>query len=147
MPLARYFLYFGGALIVLLFILDARFPTSGNADGPVVNAPVVHIRSDRKWPERIVFDTSAPTIPVARNARAESVAPTISPPLTEELATTRSEAAFAKMVSFDESKANSTTSIKREVSRRAHNSAKKVAARSHRSARQAWFGWLGNGTW
>ena len=67
MPLARYFYFVGGVLLALLFILDATLPTF-----PVVeekakaNPPVIRIYSDRKWPERIVYDTSAPTASRAR---------------------------------------------------------------------------------
>ena len=62
MPLARYFLYVGGVLLTLVFILDAcltKLPVMESAD---VNSPIIRIRSDRKWPERIVFDTTPPTI-------------------------------------------------------------------------------------
>ena len=69
MPVARYFLFVGGVLLALLFISDAYAPKA-----PVVNAmetgaiatgvdkSVIRIRSDRKWPERVVFDTNLPTI-------------------------------------------------------------------------------------
>lgn len=65
MPVARYFLFVGGVLLALLFALDAFAPhqlvLAGNT-APSINKTVVRIRSDQKLPERVVFDTSLPTI-------------------------------------------------------------------------------------
>ena len=65
MPVARYFLFVGGMLLALLFALDAFAPqqmaVAGNA-APSINKTVVRIRSDQKLPERVVYDTSLPTI-------------------------------------------------------------------------------------
>ena len=65
MPVARYFLFVGGVLLALLFALDAFAPqqmaVAGNT-APSINKTVVRIRSDQKLPERVVFDTSLPTI-------------------------------------------------------------------------------------
>ena len=62
MPLARYFSLIGGALLALLFILDACFPALPVAAKAKANLPVIRIYSDHKWPERTVYDTSLPTI-------------------------------------------------------------------------------------
>jgi hypothetical protein len=64
MPLARYFMFVGGALLVLLLALNAYIPSPVVASAPVENAdrPVVRIHSAQKLPERIVIDTSIPTI-------------------------------------------------------------------------------------
>ncbi len=61
MPVVRYFFFVGGALLALLFILDAALPKPPAADGPdtEVDLTTVRIHSDQKWPERVVFDTSA----------------------------------------------------------------------------------------
>ena len=65
MPVARYILFVGGLLLALLFALDAFAPpqmaVAGNA-APSVDKTVVRIRSDQKLPERVVYDTSLPTI-------------------------------------------------------------------------------------
>src|ERR1700759_1347200 len=61
MPLLRYFIFVGGSLLALLFVVNVAFPmeplpqqlTSGS------DLPPVRIHSDRKLPERVVFDTSA----------------------------------------------------------------------------------------
>jgi hypothetical protein len=63
MPLARYFSFVGGVLLTLLFILDAYLPKIPVREKATANLPIIRIHSERKWPERIVFDTSAP-IPV-----------------------------------------------------------------------------------
>jgi hypothetical protein len=65
MPLARYFLVVGGVLLALLFLSDAYAPKSPPVISTAeagVDKSIIRIRSDRKWPERIVFDTSLPTI-------------------------------------------------------------------------------------
>jgi hypothetical protein len=62
MPLARYFLFVGGTLIALLLMLNAWLPPVVSAPAGDVQRPVVRITSDRKLPERIVFDTAAPIV-------------------------------------------------------------------------------------
>jgi hypothetical protein len=62
MPLARYFLFVGGVLLALLFISDAYLPKLPVVDMATTELPVIRIHSDRKWPERVVYDTSLPTI-------------------------------------------------------------------------------------
>jgi hypothetical protein len=65
MPLARYFLYVGGALLALLLVLNACLPSpeaSIAATTPAVSRPFLRIHSAQKLPERIVIDTSIPTI-------------------------------------------------------------------------------------
>jgi hypothetical protein len=64
MPWVRYFFFGAAALIGLLFISDAFLPKEAVAVGPDAAAerPMVRIQSDQRWPERIVMDTSQPTI-------------------------------------------------------------------------------------
>jgi hypothetical protein len=80
MPLMRYFVFVGGALLALLLIANASLPALPVAEGsrPVVDRSVIRIHSDTKWPERVVFDTSRPTIvpaPVAVVAAAAAPSP------------------------------------------------------------------------
>jgi hypothetical protein len=79
MPLARYFMYVGGALLALLLVVNAALPTLPVADKDKANTelPVIRIHSDRKWPEPVVFDTSHPSVRPAPTqiAKAETVAP------------------------------------------------------------------------
>lgn len=65
MPLARYFLFVGGALMALLFAFDFFSPKavadSGIQSAGTVDKSTLRIKSEQKWPERIVFDTTQPT--------------------------------------------------------------------------------------
>jgi hypothetical protein len=63
-PIGRYIAFVGSLLMAIFFIADWYLPmaptqsvTSGEADKAIIS-----IKSDLKWPERIVFDTNAPTI-------------------------------------------------------------------------------------
>ena len=86
MPLRRYFTFVGGALLALLLIANAYLPTLPVAGGSqlTVDRSIIRIHSDTKWPERVVFDTSRPTImpspaPVAAVAEAPSPQKTAAP--------------------------------------------------------------------
>jgi len=65
MPLLRYFVYVGGALLTLLFAVSAVMPAlpAVEASKSTTDLSIIRIHSDQKWPERIVFDTSRPTVP------------------------------------------------------------------------------------
>jgi len=84
MPLLRYFVFVGGALLTLLFAISAFAPPPAvEAAKPNVDLSIVRIHSAQKWPERIVFDTSRPTIPAPQNLVASTlpvVAPQVQPP-------------------------------------------------------------------
>lgn len=64
MLLARYFLYVGGALLALLLIVSAELPRAPIAPSTnsAADMPAIRINSDRKWPAKVVLDTSLPTI-------------------------------------------------------------------------------------
>ena len=78
MPIARYFMVAGSALVVLLLIAGWCLPESRQSfpDYPEIDRAIIRIRSERKWPEKIVLDTSRPTMtlpvvmdpPVARSS-------------------------------------------------------------------------------
>jgi hypothetical protein len=64
-PIARYFIIVGGTLAALLFIAGWYLPTppARFADQPrAVDRAIIRIKSARKWPEKVVMDTSQPTI-------------------------------------------------------------------------------------
>ena len=76
MPLRRYFSYVGGVLLTALFILDAWFPKPPVVERAPPNLPIIRIHSDRKWPERVVYDTNLQTIvPASTQARRGSRPP------------------------------------------------------------------------
>ena len=96
MPLARYFFFVGGALLALLLMLDAYLPRIAVRQKPTVNLPIIRIHSDLKWPERIVFDTRAPTIIAAQSAGAEPGSPSAAPASGVSV-NAREREAFAQM--------------------------------------------------
>ena len=67
MPIARYFIFVGATLAALLFIAVWCLP-----DPPAMFADqqlatdraIIRIKSARKWPEKVVLDTSRPTITI-----------------------------------------------------------------------------------
>lgn len=81
MPLMRYFMYVGGALLALLLIANICLPTPPvpQKSQSATDLSVVRIHSDQKWPERVVFDTTRPTITPAP-APAAVVAEAPQPP-------------------------------------------------------------------
>ncbi len=73
LPLQRYFLFAGGALLILLFATDWVVPPpKGEHIKSEVRLPVIRIHSERKGPEAVVFDTTQPTFvaPVEQDGAA-----------------------------------------------------------------------------
>ncbi|MGY4623844.1 hypothetical protein [Bradyrhizobium sp. USDA 4486] len=75
MPIFRYFVYVGGALLALLFAVSYMVPVAPVAQAVATasnDQPLIRIRSDRHLPERVVLDTTQPTIaaPVVKTAAA-----------------------------------------------------------------------------
>jgi hypothetical protein len=65
-PIARYFMVVGSALVVLLLIAGWYLPEPPPSfpDRPeAIDRATIRIRSARAWPEKIVLDTNQPTIP------------------------------------------------------------------------------------
>ena len=81
MPLARYFFLVGGVLLALLFVVDAVAPKLPVPERADTDLPVIRIHSDRKWPERVVFDTSVPTVTPAPQALASAAPATPAAPV------------------------------------------------------------------
>ena len=110
MPLLRYFLYVGGALLSLILIANLVLPQE-SLPATLTSAtelPTVRIQSDRKLPERIVFDTSStvatapvPVLPAPKVAAVAAPAP--SPAVTAEMsAKARVREAFAQLPPSEE---------------------------------------------
>jgi hypothetical protein len=61
MPLLRYFTFVGGSLLALLLVVNATLPAEPLQETPTSGSdlPPIRIHSDRKLPDRVVFDTSA----------------------------------------------------------------------------------------
>jgi hypothetical protein len=63
-PIARYFMFVGATLAALLLISDWCLPTPPAmfAKQLVIDRSIIRIKSAHKWPQKIVLDTSQPTI-------------------------------------------------------------------------------------
>src|ERR1700742_2134311 len=105
MPLLRYFLYVGGALLSLILIANVVLPQE-SLPATLTSAtelPSVRIKSDRKLPDRIVFDTSSTVatepVPVLAAPKVAAVAaPAPVAAVTAEMsAKARVREAFAQL--------------------------------------------------
>ena len=81
MPFVRYIALVGSLLLAMLFIANWLLPMDPtlSATKEQADRQIIRIKSDRKWPERIVFDTSAPTI-VPQKSPVIADAPVTNPP-------------------------------------------------------------------
>jgi hypothetical protein len=140
MPLARYFSFVGGVLLTLLFILDAYLPKIPVREKATADLPIIRIHSERKWPERIVFDTSVPTIIPAQIAGGE---PSILPPeMGGDVAVkAREREAFAQMQPSD------TKQAKSRKPQHKSRIARRYVPPHFTSAPQWQFGWFGQSSW
>lgn len=94
MPVARYFLFVGGVLLALLFVVNVIVPQEDLATSPGFDKSLVRIRSTQKLPERVVYDTNLPTIvPAQVNAVAGA-----TPPVGADTARSRVRDTFAQFV-------------------------------------------------
>jgi hypothetical protein len=76
MPIGRYIAWVGTSLLALLFLADWYFPKSSpQPQRDANNLPIIRIASVRQPPERVVIDTSRPTIVPTPLADAAPVEP------------------------------------------------------------------------
>jgi hypothetical protein len=150
MPLLRYFVFVGGALLALLFISDAYFPKEpvvATADSGV-DKSTIRIHSDRKWPERVVFDTNQPTIvpPAAANTIASVQAPADVGGVS---AKARARDSFAQLQPPDQKQAQLTDPKKAEkpAPRKRKIAKRRAAPPVMLVAQQPQFSLFGNNTW
>jgi hypothetical protein len=74
MPLRQYFVWVGSFLLVGLFAGDWCFPAPAHAARSEIplNARInLRIRSDHKWPERVVFETARSRLQPAADVNPE----------------------------------------------------------------------------
>jgi hypothetical protein len=151
MPLARYFFFVGAVLLALLVVSDAYLPKLPVADSTVaaVDTPLIRIHSDRKWPERVVFDTSIPTItprPAANTAASVAVPATVA----DVSAKVRVREAFAQLPRSSDPKQLQPSDLKKPEPKPQH---KRRIAKSRAvpptmlAAQQPRFGFFGNSGW
>ena len=93
MPIIRYFIIVGGLLLALLFAADRYLPAPVEAAALVdPDRTIIRIKSARRLPEKIVFDTqSTAEVPIVTHA-----APIEINPITKEPERQVSEASTTK---------------------------------------------------
>jgi hypothetical protein len=149
MPVARYFLFVGAVLLTLLFALEAYLPKSPPVERTTATTDLsfIRIHSDRKWPERVVFDTTFPTIAPPRMMVAAAPAPTH---VAEVSAKVAARQAFAQLLSSspnqlqpaDPRKAEPKPQRKRRIVPRSN-----IGPPTLLVAQQPRFGFFGNNIW
>lgn len=152
MPLLRYFVFVGGALLALLFASSAfypKIPDEVRADSEF-DKSTIRIHSERKWPERVVFDTNQPTIvpPQAAITTAGVQAPAGVAGVADVSSKARVREAFAQLPPpatqaqlSDPRKPEKPVQQKRKIAKR------HVAPPTMLVAQQPQFGLFGNSTW
>ena len=164
MPIFRYFMFVGGALLALLFAADFVWPASPVEQTVGVasyDQPLIRIRSDRHLPERVVLDTSQPTLaaPVVKTAAVVTPQPTgQADPLADISAKARVRETFAQFTPDTAKKADARPQAQATQTQAAQVQAqpKRRVARAHPApqrgqpmmlvAQQPHFG-LFNTTW
>jgi hypothetical protein len=82
MPIGRYIAWVGASLLALLFVADWYLPKPlPEPAGNGINRPVIRIASVQQPPERIVIDTSQPTIVPPPTPVGDAAQSKLSPPL------------------------------------------------------------------
>ena len=151
MPVARYFLFVGGVLVALLLAINAFVPEQAvvaSQAGPSVDKTVVRIRSDQKPPERVVYDTSLPTI-VPRTVTAQAAAPP-APAVASADATAQARVrdTFAQFVPPEAKKPEPQVQRKRKVARSRPAPPMQFGQQPQmRVAQQSQFGFFGGPRW
>jgi hypothetical protein len=100
MPLLRYFLFVGGSLLALLFVMNAAYPVAPLPETltSAADLPPIRIHSERKLPDRVVFDTSvaqAPAAPVVVAQAKPQAAPQPQAPVQAQATATPAVAAMS----------------------------------------------------
>ncbi len=133
MPVARYFLVVGGALLALLFLIDAYVPSEAvvvSHAAPSIDRSTVRIHSHQKLPERVVYDTSLPTI--VPPAPSVQVAAAPQPPVVSEVtALARVRDTFAQLVPAAAKKVDRPVHRKRRIARTRPGPPMRIAQQSH----------------
>jgi hypothetical protein len=140
MPLARYFLYVGGTLLALLYISDPYLPKLPAAVWGNSRPAIIHIHSDQKWPERIVYDTSLPTVVPSQTANIEA---NIAAP--EIVASTAEREAFAQLQPSGQ--LSDVKKIEPKLQRHHKIAKRRIPLPARLAARQMQFGWFGTRIW
>ena len=155
MPLARYFFFVGAALLALLFVADEYLPKSPavpRTTDAAADLSLIRIHSDRKWPERVVFDTAVPPVPpptATADASTSAPPPVANVSVADVSARARVREVFAQLPPSNQLK----PADPRKPEPRLH-SKRRTLARSHVNpppmmmvAQQPRIGFFGNNIW
>jgi hypothetical protein len=150
MPVARYFLFVGGVLLALMFVIGSYAPQPPvvTAANTVSDKPLIRINSERKWPEAVVFDTSHPPVVVAP---AVTVAASVPAPAPDTSANARVRGAYAQFQPSDPKQKQPPTAQMAQLKPQP----KRKVAKNHvgppivlaAQQPQPRFGFFGNNTW
>lgn len=149
MPIARYFILVGGTLAALLSIADWWLPAppARFADQLVIDRTIIRIKSAHKWPEKVVLDTSQPTI--APPAVGEPPAAQSVGPASEETGDQSNLEAMAQLKPDIQPAPvdHPTSQVKRGVARIARSKPRiaRRLARAEPGGGCCQFGWIDNG--
>jgi hypothetical protein len=153
MPVMRYFLFVGAALLALLLVAGEVFPTAPaesavQGTSAASDLSVIRIHTDRKWPERVVFDTTIPTIVPARTQMAKNEASVAVPAQVAQVADVSTKVtardAYAQLVPTDLKKPDPKPQQKRKIAKkRAAPPAVQFAQQQQRPQ----FGFFANNIW
>ena len=159
MLVARYFVFVGGALLALLFVVNAALPALPTVESPQsagTDRSIIRIQSDRKWPERIVFDTTRPTVTPNPTLAATRVAEAPQPPKVAALEPARGQAREALAQLRTNANEARGAEARRKPKAVARNAARNYggpppinygAPRPFVVAQQPRFGFFGNNVW
>jgi hypothetical protein len=150
MPLMRYFVFVGTALLAMLFVAGVAFPTlpATQVAETAADLPMIRIHTDRKWPERVVLDTSVPAFVPIQTQMAKNEAGVAAPAqvaansaVVESSTKVTARDAFAQLVPSDPKKPVPKPQQKRKVAK------KHVAPPTMLVAQRPQFGLFANNIW
>ena len=149
MPLARYFLLVGAALLLVLLIAGACLPLPPLIERVEAPRTAIRIHSELKLPERVVFDTSMPAVTHPMEpVTAETGTPSL--PSANDVSA-KAWQAFAHLQSSDVSRMKPVDTKRPELksapSRKSETRKRAAAPRKVRLARHPQFDWFGGRMW
>jgi len=144
MPLAAYFRNVGAVLLALLFVANLYWPTPPVVAGASEYSPVIRIHTDRKWPERMIFDTTtviASAKPVALQA-AIAASPDAGNAPASRIDVSGAREALAMLPRPDPLHAQAVNQNKRHLKQKAAARRKHARHQIVLASRQRQFGWF-----
>ncbi len=107
---------------------------------------VIRIQSDRKWPERVVFDTNAPTVVPAPVQMAKNEASVAVPAQVADSSTkVTARDAYAQLAPADVKKPDPKPQQKRKIAKR--RVAPPAVLMAQQQPRPQQFGFFANNIW